>query len=85
MFVVIQHQISDPKTFSDAAKKTLSNLPAGVKCHQALPNAEGSNAVCLWEADSIDIVKNIVEPAVGSMSKNLYFQVESQNAMGLPV
>ena len=84
MYVVVKHQISNPTKFREAGMAAVSKLPAGVKSHSFLPNADGSHAVCLWEADSIDAVKNILEPAVGDVSRNEYYQVDAKNAFGLP-
>ena len=84
MYVVVKHQISNPTKFREAGMAAVSKLPAGVKSHSFLPNADGSHAVCLWEADSIDAVKNILEPAVGQVSRNEYYQVDAKNALGLP-
>jgi hypothetical protein len=55
-----------------------------MKVHQTLPNHEGTKAVCLWEAPGVDEVKKIIEGAVGNVSRNTYFAVETANAMGLP-
>ncbi len=84
MFVVVQHQITDPGTFFAAAQEGMANLPANLRLHHVLPNAEGSRSVCLWEADSIDAVRNFVEPAVGNVSRNEYYEVNAPGAFGLP-
>ena len=84
MFVVVQHKISDPATFWSLAGEALASLPEGTKVCQSLPNADGSQAVCLWSADSVDTVKDLVESKVGHISTNEYYEVETQNAMGLP-
>jgi hypothetical protein len=84
MYVVVQHKISDPTTFWSMAKESLASLPENVKLCQSLPNADGSQAVCLWSADSVDTVKNLIESKTGHISTNEYYAVEPQNAMGLP-
>jgi len=84
MFIVVQHQISNPKKFWETVKSATTKLPAGVKIHSTLPNADGTKAVCLWEAGELNAVKNAVEGSVGQFSKNEYFSVEAKNAMGLP-
>jgi hypothetical protein len=82
MHVVVIHRISDPEKFWGAASE--SELPEGVTLHSALPNDDGSRAVCLWEADSLDAVQQLVEDAVGDVSNNEFFEVNAQNAQGLP-
>ena len=84
MYIVVQHKISDPAKFWEIAKAATPNLPEGVKLHCALPSTDGSNAICLWEADTIVEVKNIIESNVGQISTNEYFEVDVENAIGLP-
>jgi hypothetical protein len=40
--------------------------------------------VCIWEADSVDAVRNILEPVVGSVSRNEYFPVENREGLARP-
>ena len=84
MFIIVEHEISNPQTFWETAKTATSGLPSHLKVHQTLPNKEGTKAVCLWEATSVDEVKGLIEGAVGKVSRNSYFAVEPGNAMGLP-
>jgi len=84
MFIVIQHQISNPEKFWGIAQEATSKLPAGLKLHYTLPNADGTKAVCVWEANELNAVKELVDGSVGQFSKNEYFSVEEKNAMGLP-
>ena len=84
MYIVVQHRVSDPAKFREIAKASMPNLPKGVKLHSVLPNADGSNTVCLWEAATLDAVKNLVEASVGQVSTNQYFTVDAENAVGLP-
>jgi hypothetical protein len=83
MYVVAQHRISDPAKFWELAKTKTAHLPNGLKLHRVLPNADGSQAVCLWEGKQAD-VRAFVEGAVGHVSKNEYFTVDSAKAVGLP-
>ena len=82
MHVVAIHSISDPEKFWGTAGS--AELPDAVKLHSALPNDDGSRAVCLWEADSVDAVRRVVEDSVGDVSENEFFEVNPQNAQGLP-
>jgi hypothetical protein len=47
MYVIVQHEISNPKTFWETAQTATANLPSHLKVHQTLPNHEGTKAVCL--------------------------------------
>jgi hypothetical protein len=80
MYVIAIHSISDPGRFWGGEP----DLPDGVALRSALPNSDGSRAVCLWEADSADTVERIVEGAAGEISDNEYFEVNADNAQGLP-
>lgn len=81
MYIIVEHEISNPRTFWDTAKT--ATLPSHLKLHQTFPNGEGTKAVCLWEAAGVDDVESFVESALGKVSKNSYFAVEAKNAMGL--
>jgi len=82
MHIVAIHDISDPEKFWSAVQA--ADIPVDIKLHQTLPNQQGSRAVCLWEADSTDKVRDLVDGAVGQYSQNQFFEVNDQNAMGLP-
>jgi hypothetical protein len=38
----------------------------------------------LWEAPSIEKVRDFVEPLLGKVSKNEYIPIDAANSMGLP-
>lgn len=82
MHIVAIHQISNPETFWGAAEGL--NLPEGTTLHSAIPNEEGTRAVCVWESDSVDTVRDFVDGNVGHVSNNEFFAVNEQNAVGLP-
>jgi hypothetical protein len=55
MNIVVQHRITDPeKFFSMDAQEVAAGGPPGVQGRQFFPSMERSEAVCLWEADSVD-------------------------------
>ena len=84
MYIVVKHNISNPTKFWETAQAVIPTLPKDVKVHSTLPNRDGSHAVCVWEASSIDAVKKIIEPSIGQISKNEYFEVDAKKAIGLP-
>ena len=83
MYIVAQHRISDPAKFWDIAQSSTANLPSGLKLVKVLPNADGTQAVCLWEGEQA-AVKALVDGAVGHVSKNEYLAVDDSKAVGLP-
>lgn len=86
MIIVVNHKISNPAEFWAAAQKSLPELPAeGVRrVIQVFPNKENTEAVCLWEADSIDTLDAYLRSKVGDNSNETYFEVDTTTAMGLP-
>jgi hypothetical protein len=85
MHVVAIHRILDPeKFFSMDAEQVAGGGPAGVRGRQFFPATEGSTAVCLWEADSIDSLRNYLDPATAGVSENTYFEVDVDRAIGIP-
>lgn len=86
MIIVVNHKINDVAGFWGSAQQSLPNLPeAGVqRVMQVLPNADNTEATCLWEADSIETLDNYLRSKVGSMSNETYHEVNATNAMGLP-
>ena len=84
MFVSVIHRISDPDTFGATAASAANDIPADVKLHQTVTSNDRSTAICLWEAVSVDRVKEILEPLLGQVSKNEYIQIDPSSSMGLP-
>ena len=85
MDVVVQHRITDPeKFFSMDAEEVAGGGPPGVQGRQFFPSQDRSVAVCLWEADSIDTLRDYLDPATAGVSENTYFEVDRESAMGLP-
>jgi len=82
MYVIVEHRISDPATFFSIAQQ--ARIPVDMRLHQVLPSEDGSRCVCLWEAESPSAVQEFIEPAVGHLSRNEYFAVDSAHAVGIP-
>lgn len=48
------------------------------------PSASSTRAVWLWEADTVDAVRDLVELAGGEFGRNEFFEISRNNAIGLP-
>jgi hypothetical protein len=83
MFVTILHDIHDPTAFGTRAESAFPP-PAGLHVHQFVPADDMSRAVCLYEADSLDDVREFVDGVLGDSSTQRYFTVAENQAMGLP-
>jgi hypothetical protein len=82
MYVLVQHSISDPATFWNSADPTA--FPPHVQLHHTFPSPDGKHAVCIWEGESVDAVRNVLEPMIGAMSRNEYFMVENREGFARP-
>ena len=85
MYIVVNHAISNPAIFWGSAQKNLPNLPeAGVKrIVNVFPNQNMDVCTCLWEAESIETLDLYLRDKIGDASKNSFYQVNEDNAMGI--
>jgi hypothetical protein len=84
-YVVAIHDISDPDRFWGAAGSA-GELPPGIALHSTYVRDDGSRATCLWEAPSVDAVRQLLDATVGDSSRNEFFEVapEHPGTRGLP-
>ena len=82
MYLIAIHNISDPEKFWATAGEL--EVPAGTSLHTVAPSQDHKRAVCVWESDSLDTVRDFVETNAGDISRNEYYEVDEQVAMGLP-
>ena len=76
MFVTVIHRIHDPKGFQEAEAKALeAGLPAGVALPIHAATADHQLGICIWEGESVDAVREVVEGAVGAWADNEYFEM----------
>jgi hypothetical protein len=87
MIIVVNHKIGNPGNFWASAQESLPKLPeAGVtRVLQVMPNAAGTEATCVWEADNIETLDNYLRSKVQDWSSEQYHEVNTANAMGLSV
>ena len=83
MYILVDHTISDPAAFWGSAEQVM-RMPPGVKLHQTFPTRDGTKAVCVWEAESIDALRGFIEPLVGRVSRNEYLEVENKEGVASP-
>ena len=81
MYVFTIHSISDPDAFWGGKL----DLPAGTEQPVAWPNSDGTQGVCVFKSDSVDTVRNLVDGATGKISKNEFYEINENNALGLPL
>jgi hypothetical protein len=85
MYLVVHHRVVDREKFLETDPRDIGgNAPPGVKVFHFLPAQDASAADCLWEADSLDALREYLDPATCGVCENTYFEVDSQLAMGVP-
>ena len=76
MFVTVIHRIHDPDGFQNPEAKAMEG---GLPPHVALPIHASTNdhglGICIWEGESVDAVREVVEGAVGPWAKNEYYEM----------
>jgi hypothetical protein len=84
MFISVIHRVSDPDAFRATAASAANDIPADIKLHQTVTSNDRSTAICLWEAASVDRVKDLLEPLFGQVCTNEYIPIDASSSMGLP-
>ena len=84
MFVSVIHRVSDPDAFAAAAAAATPQLPTDLKVHLTVTGDDRSTVICLWEAPSVDDVRDLVESHLGHASTNEYIRIDPSKSMGLP-
>ena len=86
MFVVVQHTIRDAPVAFARGQNLLEGrgAPTGVQVRKFYPSADQSAVICLWEANSLDEIREYVDATLGDSSDNVYFEVDAEQALGLP-
>lgn len=85
MIIVVNHSINDPAKFWASAQESLPKLPEGgvKRVIQVLPGNDMSQACCLWEAESIEVLDAYLRSKVKDWSSESYYELNSAAAMGV--
>jgi hypothetical protein len=84
MFVSVIHRISDPDRFAEMAASTEDKIPTDLRLPQYITSADRRTTVCLWEAPSVDRVRDFLEPLSQGICINEYAAVDVEASKGLP-
>jgi hypothetical protein len=84
MYVVARHRITQAERFFSVAEAAAEDAPAGVYGRQFCPSQDLTEAVCLWEAESVGSVEHYLDPLIGDAAENAYFAVDLEHAIGVP-
>jgi hypothetical protein len=82
MFVVVQHQLTDPPTALARGErlKRGEGAPDGARVLQFYPSQDGTLVTCLWESGSVEDVQRFVDETLAEASVNLCYPVETSAA-----
>jgi hypothetical protein len=64
--IVVQHRINDPEKFFGLTEEVTGGAPAGVRPRQFCPSEDKTAAVCLWEADTLDGLREYLDSMAGA-------------------
>jgi hypothetical protein len=86
MYVAVVHLIKDAQAVLSRSEGLAdpSNAPAGVVPRQFCPSEDLSAATCVWEAHSVDAVRDYIDSTLGDSSENTYVEIDTEHAQGLP-
>ena len=84
MFISVIHRVSNPDAFWSTVAGATDKIPADLKLPQYVTSYDRSTTICLWEAPSVEKVRDFLEPLLGHVSKNEYLAIDPTNSTGLP-
>lgn len=86
MFIVVEHTVRDAAVAFARGQNLLEGrgAPAGVQVRKFYPSTDQSAVICLWEGTSLEEVRHYVDATLGDSTDNLYFEVDAEQALGLP-
>ena len=85
MYVVAKHQVTDPGKFWPADVADLTRqVPPHLKLHHTFAGTDGTEAVCVWEAESVDALRSWLDPFTAGGSVNTYFTAANREGVAIP-
>ena len=82
MYVIVNHQLTDPPTAFERGKKLMAgqDAPAGVRVFQFFPSRDATTVSCMWQAESVEGVQTYVDDTLGDASVNTCYEVDAEQA-----
>ena len=81
MYVMVLHDTSNPEVIWKKAVELLEAMPSDIKLHHTFSTPDGLHAVCIWEAASIDAVKNVLAPRFAGSSDDTYLVANNKEGV----
>lgn len=83
MFIAIYHEVHDQGLFKEKVN-VMAPPPESLRRHQFLTATDLTRAACLWEAPSVDALRDYIDPQLEPASTQTYIEVNEARAVGLP-
>jgi hypothetical protein len=84
MFVIAHHFVSDPDAFWSSASQVMAAIPSHIKLHSVFPSKDLKTGTCIWEAPDAAEVQQLIDGVLGTMSRNVCYEVNEEVAINLP-
>jgi hypothetical protein len=85
MYVLVEHHITNPSAFWPTDLEAFkAAIPAHFTLHHAFAGRDGNHGVCVWQADSVDALREWLDPAMGDSSRNVYCEVVNKEGIATP-
>lgn len=84
MFIIAHHFVQEPEAFWASAPQVLTAIPPHIKLHSVYPSKDLKTGTCVWEASDASEVQQLVDRLLGTMAKNVCYEVNEEVAIGLP-
>jgi hypothetical protein len=84
MFIGVIHRINDADAAFSRGERMIQDAPAGLTGREFYPAKDLTTATCLWEAESVDALREYIDSTLGDSSENTYFEIKTEMAAGLP-
>jgi hypothetical protein len=83
MFIAIHHDIHDQAGFK-VKVNAMAPPPPQLRRHQFLAARDLTRATCLWEAPSIEPLREYIDGSLEPASTQTYYEINEERAVGLP-
>lgn len=82
MYVVVQHEFTNPQVAFERGERLIKNIdaPPGVSGLEFYPSRDGTAATCLWEAPSVEAIQQYVDTVLGDSSANTCYEVNAEQS-----
>lgn len=82
MYVIVHHRFTNPPSAFERGMKLIKNegAPTGTTGLQFYPSRDGSQAICLWDSDSVTDIQGYVDETMGDASVNTCWEVDGDQA-----